>query len=227
MKTHRGQVGFTFFEAMVVTAILCIGLALALPALTRARSARCCRLHCTNNQKQITLAFKQWALDNNDKFPMAVSTNACGTMEWAARGSVWESFLVISNELNTPKILVCPDERDTNRVVAYTFNSPAPSSYPFTNNNNVSYFVGLDADSSSTNRLLCGDANLALIGNSPRVGLLELPSNSPVRWVQPRPNHGAGGVVGLSDGSVTSCSDRALRQLLRQSGIATNRLAVP
>ncbi len=58
-------------------------------------------IQCINNLKQIGLAVRVWALDNEDRFP----TN----------------FLCMSNELNTPKILVCPS--DTNRIVAPDFRS--------------------------------------------------------------------------------------------------------
>jgi hypothetical protein len=54
-----------------------------------------------NNLKQIGLAVRVWALDNQDIYP----TN----------------FICMSNELNTPKILVCP--ADTNRVSADSFST--------------------------------------------------------------------------------------------------------
>ena len=54
---------------------------------------------CVNNLKQIGLASKMWALDNKDIYP--------------------PNFLSISNELSTPKILVCA--ADTNRVAATSF----------------------------------------------------------------------------------------------------------
>src|SRR5215831_392076 len=62
---------------------------------------RAMSIQCINNLKQIGLAVRMWALDNEDRFP----TN----------------FLCMSNELSTPKILVCP--ADTNRLVAPNFGS--------------------------------------------------------------------------------------------------------
>jgi hypothetical protein len=62
---------------------------------------RAMSVQCINNLKQVGLAVRVWALDNNDIFP----TN----------------FLCMSNELSTPKILVCP--ADTNRMVAPNFGS--------------------------------------------------------------------------------------------------------
>lgn len=57
---------------------------------------RALSIQCINNLKQFGLAVRLWALDNNDVFPTTI--------------------LAMSNELNTPKILVCP--ADTNRPVA-------------------------------------------------------------------------------------------------------------
>lgn len=62
---------------------------------------RAMAINCVNNLKQIGLASKLWALDNND--------------------TLAPSFLSMSNELNTPKILVC--SADTNRVAATTFTA--------------------------------------------------------------------------------------------------------
>jgi hypothetical protein len=49
------------------------------------------RIQCVNNLKQIGLAFRIWAQDNNDKYPT--------------------SLVVMSNELSTTKILVCPSDQ--------------------------------------------------------------------------------------------------------------------
>lgn len=78
---------------------------------------RAMQITCVNNLKQIGLAFRQWALDNSDQYPFNVSTNNGGTMELCAgekygfdRNAAWH-FLVMSNELNTPILLVCPKDR--------------------------------------------------------------------------------------------------------------------
>jgi hypothetical protein len=56
---------------------------------------------CVNNLKQIGLAMRVWSLDNEEAYP--------------------PNFQVMSNELNTPKILLCPS--DTARAEARDFNS--------------------------------------------------------------------------------------------------------
>ena len=77
---------------------------------------------CENNLKQIGLAFKIWAGDHGDKFSFQISTNEGGTFELRNRDA--ESFdrnslahfLVMSNELSTPKLLCCP--HDESKILA-------------------------------------------------------------------------------------------------------------
>jgi competence protein ComGC len=85
-----------------------------LPQLAK-RRAKTSRIGCTNNLKQIALSFRIWAGDNNDEFPMNVSVTNGGAMELALRGSIYESFLVMSNELSTPKILVLSQWRSNSK----------------------------------------------------------------------------------------------------------------
>lgn len=83
------------------------------PAL-KDTSARAQEIACINNLKQIGLAFVLWASDHDDQFPFNVKTNAGGTLELCARdergfeADATPHFLVMTNELYSPKILVCP-----------------------------------------------------------------------------------------------------------------------
>ena len=69
---------------------------------------------CINNLKQIGLAFRTWALDHGDKFPFNLSASEGGTLEFCrADKTGFDSnaalhFQVMSNELSTPVLLVCP-----------------------------------------------------------------------------------------------------------------------
>lgn len=71
---------------------------------------------CITQLKQIGLAFRLWAGDNNDRYPFNINTNAGGTMELCARGSdgfdasAAIHFQVMSNELGSTKLLVCPGD---------------------------------------------------------------------------------------------------------------------
>jgi hypothetical protein len=83
------------------------------PALKEA-TTKAEEISCINNLKQIGLAFMLWASDHDDQFPFNVKTNAGGTLELCARdergfeADATPHFLVMTNELFSPKILVCP-----------------------------------------------------------------------------------------------------------------------
>ena len=84
-------------------------------ARTEDPSAQALRIQCINYLKQIGLGARIWANDNHDVFP--------------------PDFLSMSNELSTPKILVCPGDKA--RTVAKNWNEfgPANVSYEFLNPN--------------------------------------------------------------------------------------------
>jgi prepilin-type processing-associated H-X9-DG protein len=232
MKTRRNKSGptqaFTFVEIMIVTLTILALAAFFLPAILNNRCVAT-RINCVNNLKQVGLSFRTWALDNADHNPMQVSVTNGGTMELVGTGRVFPHFQVMSNELSTPKILACPQDRSTDGKVATTFASVLQGTVagvvPFTNDNQVSYFVGVDATETAPTMLLTGDRNLG-VGVVPfKGGLHGVWTNAPVEWVKPR--HGAGGNMGLADGSVEQVLTPRLREFLARSGVATNRLAMP
>lgn len=230
MKVRRrtNHRGFTLIEVLIIVAVLIGLLAIWLPAWRRA-TTRSSGMSCINHLKQVGLSFRMWALDNNDMFPMQVSVTNGGTMELVDSGSVYEHFLVMSNELNVPKILICPEDTDPKRLMATTFASTVTAGMawqiPFTNDHSVGYFVGVDADEPQPQTILTGDANLTVGGVPVSRGLLNLWTNAPVSWTKDR--HVNQGNIGLADGSVTGVSTPKLRELLVNTRVATNRLAFP
>ena len=106
------------------------------PSLTKAKN-RAQSINCMNNLKQIGLAFRVWALDHGDQFPFNVSAQQGGTLESCDRGADGYDrnaalhFQVLSNELRTPKILVCV--ADGSKQPATDFRSLGPG--------NVTYLV--------------------------------------------------------------------------------------
>jgi len=84
--------------------------------IARLRADAPLRITCINNLKQIGLSFRQWAIDHGDQYSFNVSTNTGGSMEFRAVGkdgfdrNASFHFQVMSNELNTPRLLVCPND---------------------------------------------------------------------------------------------------------------------
>jgi len=216
LKFKQMRHGFTLIEFMVVALVLAILVILVLPYWRSRARPRIPRINCINNLKQVGLAYRQWALDNEDKFPMQVSMTNGGTMELTGRGDVYPHFLVMSNELNTPKVLFCPT--DQKRKVAFVFTRGLA-------NSNISYFVGLDADETTPQMLLSGDDCMAVDGKPVKPGMLMLSTNAAVAWTKAR--HNRQGNVGLADGSVMAVDTSGLRRALVNAGVATNRLAMP
>jgi len=228
MKLSRNPCSgaFTLVELLLVISVLIILAAIVLPELARTRDYGQ-KLTCNNNLRQVGLAFRVWALDNKDKYPMQVSVTNAGTMELIESGTVFRHFQVMSNELSTPRLLSCPQETDSTRTVANSFasTSSGAGSVPFTNDNQVSYFVGVDADSDRPSMFLSGDRNLAFNGIPAKPGLHAIRTNGAMAWVEPR--HHNGGYICFADGSVQEVKTRGLRLILIGTGTATNRLAMP
>jgi prepilin-type processing-associated H-X9-DG protein len=208
------QSAFTLVALLVIVAVLAILAAMLLPALAGAHD-RARRIQCVNNLKQCGLAFRIWEGDNGDKLPMDVPLAKGGTKEFDTGADTFRHFQVMSNELSTPKILICP--ADTRSVA---------DNFARLKNQNVSYFVGLEANDANPQRFLDGDRNIA--GESePENGILKLVPGGPVSWTTAI--HNNQGNVGLADGSVQQYSSSALHEALRNSGDPTNtwRIALP
>ena len=214
-RSNQSSDALTQIEVLVIIAVAGVLICLALAWLFQAKR-RAGSICCNCNLKQVGLAFKMWEGDHGGKFPMQTSVTNGGTMEMTDGRSAWIDFAVMSNELSTPIILVCPADKSrlcsTNFAVGF-------------NNANVSYFVGLDASESQPAMFLSGDENFAIGGVPVKSGLLEISTNLPVAWTDAR--HKSSGNIGLVDGSVAVASSSYLRQMLAETGVATNRLALP
>ena len=123
--------------------IVAILAALLLPALSNAKG-KAETISCINNMKMIGLSFRTWAIDNEDNFPFNVSTNKGGTLELCSlgtdgfdRNAVFH-FRVMSNELSTPKILLCPADKGKQPAIDFPSLLAANISYQLHSGTNFS-----------------------------------------------------------------------------------------
>lgn len=206
--------GMTKIEVLVVIALIAVLAAMLLPALAKAKR-RSSHIGCVGSLKQIALAFKTWAVDNGDKFPMQLSVTNGGTMELIASGNTFVHFQIMSNELTTTKILLCWNDKERTNAI----------SWENLNNQNVSYFVGVDATHDSSTNILAGDRNLSLNDAPVNPGLVSFTPGSVAGWT--KKIHNNQGNLLLSDGSVQQYGIPRLREAMKHTGMETNRLAIP
>jgi len=243
MKTQKNK-AFTLIELLVVIAIIAILAAMLLPALAAAKK-KAQKISCVNNLKQTGLAFRLWEGDNGDKYPMAVATAQGGALEYTARGGAapsaanyqpWQNFLVMSNQLSTPKVLYCPSDSIASPAhsvgtnwTGFVINGAAGQ------NINLSYFVGGDAVETDPSMLLSGDCSIGSGGTSSTTygagrivtsvqnGTYISGGISTFAWTQ-SDLHGGTGNIQMSDGSAQSVTINGLKQLAING---TNTVANP
>lgn len=205
---------FTIADLLIVIVTLALFVGWFLPYIMRPRPVASARIRCVSNLRQIGVAFRIFSADHEEKFPWQVSTNQGGSKEFAATHEVFRHFQVASNELSSPKILFCPEDRSRKRVEIFDILS----------NSNLSYFVGLDAHETVPASILSGDRTLST-NRSILSGLLILTTNIPVQWAKGL--HQDAGNIGFADGSVSQLSSTGLQHPVQNSGLTINRLVIP
>ena len=196
--------GFTMIELLVVIAIIATLASLLLPVVAKAK-ARAKRVQCIADLKQVGLAFHTFLHDHDSKFPMQVSTNNGGSLEFVQSSYLvagelyfqFRHFQTLSNDLVVPSLLVCPSDRA--RTAATNFQTMQ--------DDNISYFVGANAQYGVANSVLAGDRNLTNAAAG-ATSVIRLQNGSQVTWTGEL--HEFKGNILFADGRVDELSTPAL-----------------
>ena len=233
---QRRRSGFTLLELLATVAITAIIILVLLPTLT-SPPTRSARINCVNNLKNVGLGFRTFAVDYDGKYPwMSFETNVGYRLPpigipATATNNVFALFSTISNELSTPKILLCPsDSRPslTTKTWSYCYSLG-------TNSAKIpSYFIGLGASEEQPQSILAGDRNLTVLSagldfltraNYNRITTvttndMAIPGTNNVAWTAQI--HVNAGNILLGDGSVQQCSNGRLGEYLKDAFKAAN-----
>lgn len=206
---------FSLYETLVVVIVVFFLAIFLLPRIAQMHSKNG-RIYCLMNLRQMGDAFLVWAGDHETKFPMQVSVTNGGAMELVATNNAAACFIVMSNQLSSPKVLICPT--DFRHTAGTNFGTNFDNSH-------ISYFVALDAGPNSFQRFLSGDDNFATNDVRVKSCVLDVTTNLSIAWIRSR--HPYGGNLDYSDGHAQETQNSDLPIALQQTGLATNRLAIP
>ena len=214
---RAGGTAFTLVELLVVIAIVATLAGLLLPSLARAKE-KARQIQCVGQLRQVGLAMRMFANEHRDRFPSHVEPKDGGAL---TRPNAWEHFLSLSNDLATPRILVCPSDRERKPAVDFSAN---PDGFAHLTNRNkaLSYFVGTHAYFDKSQTLVAGDRHLTNgTGQIQSCGPAKLSSGATpfdpkqlgnVKWTA-RLHRYSGNIV-LADGRVIQPSQKTLQNHL-------------
>lgn len=214
---------FTLIELLVVIAIIAILASLLLPALARAK-ARAQRIGCTSNLKQVGLSYRLFSNDHGDKFPFDVNTTDGGVSDLAGYSAV-DVYRSMSNELVTPKVLVCNSDGSAAKDSDFLNNTTASfgkaTGSAAGTYKGLSYFAGPDGEETKPQTILSGDRNFTGGTGTPTEWTSSDPSVVNADWNTGI--HNRAGNIGLGDGSAQQVTGQGLRKQIANANLSVNK----
>ena len=232
--------GFSLVELSLVIVVLAIVVA-ALWSSFRQRDTVPTGIQCLNNLKQVGLSFRVFANDHDGKLPTQLPLRNAGPAGSRTFAQPVCYFLVATGELSTPTILTCP--ADTRLRVR---------DWQTLSNENLSYFLSLNAELTMSNTIMAGDRNLVVWGRPVDPGFLDLTTNMPISWSGMMHSKSFGAPCGnllFTDGSVETVKAHLMARtwtarrygpdasviyvqedfprVVRNQDLLTNRLSIP
>lgn len=226
------RAAFSLVEVLIVIGTIAVVAAMLVPRLTRTKT-RVTRFSCINNLKNVGLAFRTFAVDYNGSYPWMVDKivlfKDSHPLSNAVSSDLIRIFGSVSNELSTPRIVMCP--QDVRRP-------PATNTWDYLAANRAvadlipSYFLGLNSTEEQPQAILSGDRNILVppaldwtrvTATTPGWRLHEAGSNalSALHWGRETIHKDAGNLL-FGDGSVQQVSSRRLRDAVRDAQSVPN-----
>jgi prepilin-type N-terminal cleavage/methylation domain-containing protein/prepilin-type processing-associated H-X9-DG protein len=126
---------FTLMELLVVISIIGILAALLMPALARAKD-KGKQAFCSNNLRQLAIAFELYHQENNDKFPAPGSKTEYGPQPedwiwWQQDRDARRSAIAIHIAGFNPKVFICPADAQAISFQGQGFIKDDPYRYSY------------------------------------------------------------------------------------------------
>jgi len=228
-RTHRSafraphsafERAFTRAELLVLFAVLTLLAFLVLPALANTRP-RSHRVICANNLRQIGMGVQLWGNDRGDRPPQEVELAEGGTRRHALAANTWVHFAWLSNEIASPKVLLCPADTGV-QATEFTGNPAGGYLHPNFANRATSY--ALSYRFNSLNPFLAGDRNLVFTGGSAGCSIFNVARAIPLPYSGTTAGwnesiHVLAGNYLSFDGSVKQADNAALRKAFDQAHV--------